>query len=453
MTASVETRLAAGAGLSLRRNFAWMLGGNIFYALCQWAMIIVLAKLTNPLSVGQFSLGLAISTPVIMLANLQLRVVQATDVHRTYRFGEYLGLRTLTTSFAFAVIVLIAALISHEPKTMLVVIAVAVAKSAESFSDCFYGLFQLNDHLDQTGTSMIIRGALSVIALSAALYLTRDVLYGVIAMAIAWFTSLLLFDVQRGRQFVLRETQPLSQPPSWLESWKPLRPRYNFSRQWTLASIAFPLGIVMTLGSLNLNVPRYFVQSAMGETELGVFSTMAYTMTAVGTVIDAMARAAVPKLARYHVGGQISAFRSLLIRMAAMAAGLGVLATIFIMVLGSKVLLVLYGPTYAAYSGVLVWLTAAAGLSAVALLLTSGLDSAKRFRVQVPMFVVVVAANAIACALLVPRYGLTGAAIAPLVASAVHLVIATALVAGVCLRPNKAETPAPAFSDSWGAGL
>jgi O-antigen/teichoic acid export membrane protein len=451
MTVPVETPLATRAGLSLRRNFAWMLGGNLFYALCQWAMIIVLAKLTNPLSVGQFSLGLAISTPVLMLANLQLRVVQATDVQRAYRFGDYLGLRTLTTSLAFAVIVVIAALISHEPKTMLVVIAVAIAKSTESISDCFYGLFQLHDHLDQTGTSLMIRGALSIVGMGAALYFTRDVLYGVIAMAVAWLTSLLLFDVRRGRRFVLSSAANTCR--SWLDTWKPLRPRYNFARQWTLTRIAFPLGIVMTLGSLNLNVPRYFVQSAMGETELGVFSTMAYTMTAIGTVIDAMVRAAVPKLARYYVAGDIVAFRTLLFKMAGLAGGLGLVATIVVALIGSKLLLFLYGSAYAAYSGVLVWLTAASAISAVALLLTSGLDSAKRFRVQVPMFIAVVAANAIACAILVPRYGLTGAAIAPLVASIVHLIVAAILVAFVCLRANTLKDPIPAFSDSWEANL
>ncbi len=449
MTASVETPLAAGAGLSLRRNFLWTLAGNIFYALCQWAIIIVLAKRTTPLMVGQFSLGLAISTPVIMLANLQLKVVQATDVHRAYRFSEYLGLRTVTTTLAFFVIAAIAAVISHEPKTMLVVIAVAAAKSIESMSDVFYGLFQLHDHLDQTGTSMMIRGALSVAAMSAALYFTRDVLWGVSAMALAWFISLLLFDARRGQRFLAAGEPALG----WIGRWKLLRPRYTFSRQWTLARIAFPLGIVMTLASLNMNVPRYFVQSAMGETDLGVFSIMAYTMTAISTVADAMRAAAVPKLARYYVNGKMGAFQSLLVKMGGMAAGLGVLATLGIVWLGPQVLLVLYGADYAPYAGVLVWLTAASGCSAVASLLMGGLDSSKRFRVQVPMFAAVVATNAMACAILVPRFGLAGAAAAPLIASALHMAIAAVLVGRVCLSPGGSEAVLPALTDSWGSGL
>ena len=61
------------SGLSLRSNFAWVLAGNLVYAACQWGMIVALAKLGSSYMVGQFSLGLAIATPVLMFTNLHLR--------------------------------------------------------------------------------------------------------------------------------------------------------------------------------------------------------------------------------------------------------------------------------------------------------------------------------------------------------------------------------------------
>jgi hypothetical protein len=51
-------------GLSLRRNFAWTVLGNVTYAACQWGMLVALAKLGSPEMVGQFALGLAIGAPV-----------------------------------------------------------------------------------------------------------------------------------------------------------------------------------------------------------------------------------------------------------------------------------------------------------------------------------------------------------------------------------------------------
>jgi O-antigen/teichoic acid export membrane protein len=289
----------------------------------------------------------------------------------------------------------------------------------------------------------MLRGAGSVVALTTALYFTRNVLWGVISVAIAWLLALVLFDAPRGRRFL-----PAPQSKSWIDTWSVLRPHFDFNRQWALTRIAWPLGIVTTLGSLNMNVPRYFVESAMGETKLGVFSTMAYAMAAMATVVDSMTHSSTPKLARLYVNGKWKRFRALLFQFAALGLALGVIATIITRLAGAQVLTFLYGRTYAEYSNVFVWLTASAAISAVAMLLTNGLLSARRFRLQVPMFAVVVISNAVACAFLVPRFGLMGAARAPMIASTVHLIIAAILVTHL-LSSAKVETSYP---DSWEAG-
>ena len=88
-----------------------------------------------------------------------------------------------------------------ERQTTTVILAVALAKAIETLSDIHYGLFQLNDRLDQIGRSMILRGGLSVVAVSAALWATRNVLWGCVGLALVWLAALLFFDVRRGRRF------------------------------------------------------------------------------------------------------------------------------------------------------------------------------------------------------------------------------------------------------------
>ncbi len=83
--------LLPAQGLSLRSNFAWVLAGNVVYAACQFGMIIALAKLGSSIMVGQFSLGLAIATPVLMFTNLHLRAVQATDSRAATRSTNTCG--------------------------------------------------------------------------------------------------------------------------------------------------------------------------------------------------------------------------------------------------------------------------------------------------------------------------------------------------------------------------
>jgi len=213
---------------------------------------------------------------------------------------------------------------------------------------------------------------------------------------------------------------------------------------------------VMALVSLNQNMPRYFVHSTMGETELGIFSTMAYAMVAVAMVVDAMTHAAAPRLARLFADGQIKAFRSLVAMLAGIGLALGLIAAVAIAFSGAQLLSFLYGPAYAGYSGVFTWLMASAGISAVASLLTIGITSAKRFSAQVPMFVLVSAVNLACCAVLVPSMGMRGAAIAPLVASSVHFLVAVGIL--IAVLPSRAADGRvvrsnPAYSDSWGGGL
>src|SRR5215472_10769351 len=121
--------------LSLRSNFAWAVTGNTIYAICQWGMVVALAKFGSTLMVGQFSLGLAIVTPVLMLSNVDLRAVQATDARRQYRFAEYLWLRLKLTLAALAVIAAIVWIGHYERRTVAVIEAVAFAKAVESLSD------------------------------------------------------------------------------------------------------------------------------------------------------------------------------------------------------------------------------------------------------------------------------------------------------------------------------
>src|SRR3982751_3860284 len=139
---SVRATAAGRHALSLRANFSWTFAGNVVYAGCQWGMLMVLAKLGNPLMVGQYALGLAVTAPVIMLSNLQLRGVLATDARETHRFSTYLALRVWTTAAAVLAIAVIAVVAGYRRQTALVVVAVGLMKAVESISDITYGYQQ-----------------------------------------------------------------------------------------------------------------------------------------------------------------------------------------------------------------------------------------------------------------------------------------------------------------------
>ena len=55
-------RPSATASRSLGLNFGWALAGNVFYAASQWTVIVILAKLADPATVGRFALGLDVNS-------------------------------------------------------------------------------------------------------------------------------------------------------------------------------------------------------------------------------------------------------------------------------------------------------------------------------------------------------------------------------------------------------
>ena len=182
--------------LSLRSNFSWTFAGNVVYAGCQWGMLMVLVKLGSPEKVGQFALGLAVTAPIIMLTNLQLRAIQATDARREYRFGHYLALRLATTALSLLVIAGIAC--GYRLETALVILALGLAKAFESLSDVVYGLLQAHERMDRIALSMMIKGPLSLVALGGVVYVTGSIVGGALALAGGWGLLLIVYDIPNG---------------------------------------------------------------------------------------------------------------------------------------------------------------------------------------------------------------------------------------------------------------
>ncbi|MDQ6604710.1 MAG: oligosaccharide flippase family protein [Chloroflexota bacterium] len=420
--------------LSLRANFSWTFIGNIVYAACQWAMLVVLAKLGSPEVVGQFALGLAITAPVILLTNLQLRAVQATDARREYAFGDYLGLRLVVTPLALLAIATITFVSGYGWQTALVILLVGLAKVFESISDVFYGLLQQHERMDRIAISMMIKGPLSLAALTAAIAATGSIVWGAAALAAVWAIRLVTYDMPSGAA-VLHATRDEREQAS-------IRPRWKWRLLAKLTWLALPLGFVMMLGSLMTNIPRYFIERFQGTHELGIFAAMAYIVIAGTTVVDALGQAASPRLARLYADGEIGAFRTLAAKVLGISVLLGAAGVLLSLVVGRQVLTLLYRPEYAEHLDVFIWVIAAAGIGYVASVFGYALTAARQFTIQVPVYTVSIVVVVIGCALFVPSHGILGAAWATFLMFAVQLPLKSAVVL-YALRKRATLTPGP----------
>jgi len=119
---------------STRLNFYWTLAGNILYALCQWAMFSLIAKLDFPAMLGDYALALAISTPLVLLASAP-RIIQITAHDAEFTFGDYTLSRLAVLAVGVFVVGLIGALSHYDRLTIAVIGLVMAAKVFDSLSD------------------------------------------------------------------------------------------------------------------------------------------------------------------------------------------------------------------------------------------------------------------------------------------------------------------------------
>jgi O-antigen/teichoic acid export membrane protein len=399
------------ASPSLGKNFGWVVLGNTAYSLCQWGILVLLARFGGATMVGTFSLGLATTAPVMMLASLQLRPVLATDVIEAFEFGEYLGLRLLTTGLALAATAVLIVWTGYTAESAWTTMLIAAGRGLESVSEIVHGLLQRHECMDRIGKSMLIRGFVVLSTMAGALHVTRSVVWASVAFALTAFILLVLYDIPSG--IWIQKTRKVSGG---------IRPIWTFNRLVQLARTVTPLGVVGTLTSLNGNVPRYVVTWYAGRRELGIFSGITYVLIALGNGASSLGQAVAPRLAKQFAARQQRDFGILVLKMLGFGLIIGSVGVFVTALYGHSILRLLYGGEYASYNDAFVWTMTAAGFWCLALFLGFAATAARQFFAQIPLLLAVVAATYVASTVLVMRGGIVGAAQATTIGFAVQTV-------------------------------
>lgn len=403
------------ASPSLRANFSWTLVGNVVYSACQWGMISAIAKLGSAALVGRFALGLAITAPVFMFTNLQLRAVQATDARAEFAFADYFTVRVLGSILGMGTVFLVVVGGRYDWDTGAVIFLVGVSKTFESLGDVIAGLLQKAERLKHVSISLMLRGGFSLPAFAGVFWITHSMIGACVALAVVWLLVFALYDVRQARAILELHGGFFS--PRW--------PRLK-----RLALVSAPLGIVMTMISLNVNIPRYVLERTMGQTELGIFASLAYLLVAISLVVNALGQAVSSRLSRLFADGDLSRFRELLYKLmgfAALVLLVGVPAARF---LGRPLLTFIYRPEYGDHVSLFVIMVATAGIQSIASFMGYGNTAARNFRLQVPVICCSTATTTLFSFFLIPHTGMMGAACALLVGTCVQVAGAAIVLRG-----------------------
>lgn len=391
--------------LSLKKNFSWNFIGSLVYSASQFFILILLAKIGNPAMVGLYSLGLAVTAPIVMLTNLQLRQIQATDTTGYYKFNEYFGLRIVTGVIAIIISLIVIVIGGYDYNKGLIILLVAMTKIMDSYSDVVYGQLQQRERMDYIGKSRIIKGILTIVIMAIILLLTNSLYISLIMLNITWLFIFLIYDKKKVKLFIMN-----------------IKPSFDYYKVKKLIVLALPLGAVLMIGSLNTNLPRIFVEKIQGAEALGYFASIAYLLVVGNTFIQSVGQAAAPRLAKLYKGKLYNNFKKLISKLILLGISIGLVGTGIAIVFGKYILRVIYDSSYADYNHILILIMVAGIFSFSSSFSGYSITAMRFFKIQPIVGIISLTVTLVCSLILIPTYGLNGAAYTLIVGAFVELI-------------------------------
>lgn len=388
--------------MNLKKNAFWSIFGNLVYAVAQWGVLIILAKLAGPKDVGQFTLGLAVVAPVFMLSNLQLRSLQATDAKEKHKFNEYLGLRIATSMLSILAITIYALFQKNDSAWVIAVIG--VAKSFEAVSDIVYGLLQKQENSAKIAFSLVLKGVFSVFSIGTIYYVSQNLLLATLALAASWLIILLFVDLR----FAKEATS--------------INPKFDLSNLKSIIKVAFPLGVTMMLISLQTNVTRYFLEHYTDEFTLGIFGALSYVVVVGSIAINSIGQAVSPRMAKHWSMNEIASFLKILRPLLLLAFSMGAVSILLTALFGVFFVTKIYSEEFAKSNDVLIVLMIGASLFFISSVVGYAMTAARIIKIQPFFFLGVAIVAFLSSWLLIPSLGIMGAALATVCTSVTQLI-------------------------------
>ena len=140
--------------------------------------------------------------------------------------------------------------------------------------------------MDCIAKSMMLRGLLGGAGFTLAYWQFDSLFVAQIVLALVWLGMLLFYDLPQARR--------LSRTSGNVK----FHPSFRFTSVRRLAGLGLPAGILSWLTSLQVSMPRYFVEEIMGGSALGVFTALAYLLVGFELVARSVNYAALPRFAK-----------------------------------------------------------------------------------------------------------------------------------------------------------
>lgn len=395
--------------LSLLNRAKWLLGGNIIFAFSQWLMLIFFSRMSDPTQLGYYSYALAVTAPIFLLSNLQLRPLLVADLNtsKSFSFSQYFSLRIIT--IVLAIVVSLFFISGNTTFSIVVLTLVVLIKASEAFSDIIYAYYNASKKTTFISKSLTIKSLLVIISSFLVLYFTNNIIYSLIATLCGYILVLIFLDFRKNLDYI--------------KNIKILDRDFK-----AIVFSGLPLGIAVMLVSLQTNIPRYFLEYYSSIEFVGIYTIFYYFLVIGGIIINSVCQYLSPYFSEYYQTLNTNKLKAIIIQAFFISLILGLIGLLISLPLHKFIIQTIYGDGYVEYSYLLPYIMLAAVFSYLSVVSGYLLTSLKMLKIQMPVFILLAFLTLLYSYVLIPSYGLLGAAYTTILSAATQFLVTSIIV-------------------------
>ena len=314
---------------SKKKDYIWNSLGSLLQSAISPVLLIVITRLNGIDDSGLFSFAISLSVVFWAVSLWGGRTYQVSDIKREFSSGGYVAVR-----FVASLIVAISAVAFcflngyNTTKTGLIMILVTF-KILESIADSLYGVMQIHHKLYIAGISLTMKAMLGFAAFMAVDIVTKNVIYGTLAILLINMLIIFLYDILWVRRV---ETISIS---------KKLCKEY-ITQAVVIMKRTSAVFVVVFLTMFSQNIPRYFLDKSHPD-QIGYFGIMAMPITLLGLFISFIIQPNVVNLSELLAKGKLKEFARIVGKINQITFGMGVLSVVLSYLIGVWILNVIFG--------------------------------------------------------------------------------------------------------------
>lgn len=401
--------------LSVSQNALYNTVGTIFYCFCQWLISSLLVVHLSPEEIsvsnsGLLQLAISITNIFFSISCYNIHTYQISDTKDVYSSGDYIGLRFVTSAIAVFLCIGYVIILGYPVPSILCVMLYMLFKLTETFCDVFHAIDQKHYRMDYVGISYCIRGVVSVLAFTASLLATGNVLTSILAMAIATIAVVVLYDMRCTAHF------------------GSIKPLFCKKTIFSLLITCFPAVVASATFTAITTVPRQILESMHGSEALGYYGTIATPIVIVQIMATGIFNPMLTDLSYLYDKGNTRGFLKRIANSLFILLGLTIFTFLGVLFLGRFAVNLVFGAKFVPYTSLMYGIIGCTSLYVVSWLCTSILIIMRKLNVCMAASLLSLLVSAAIAHPMITAFGMNGVSFSVIAAYIIHIVMCCILI-------------------------